>query len=76
MFDLLTTSDFVVSHSFLGKQKGQKDAKRTKKEAFCYFCRFLPFLLPRKDRKSRKSESPQKRGDQDFCTVLRLCRPM
>jgi hypothetical protein len=38
--NLLTAADFVVEHSFR-KQKGQKDAKRTKKESFCYFCPFF-----------------------------------
>jgi hypothetical protein len=47
----LTASDFVVARpdnefSVLAKQKGQKSAKRTKKESFCCFCTFLPFLLP------------------------------
>jgi hypothetical protein len=42
-----------MNFRFLGKQKGQKDAKRTKKNLFAIFATFLPFLLPKKSAKVR-----------------------
>jgi hypothetical protein len=44
---LLTAADFVVAF-FFRNQKGQKVAKKNKKESFCCFCYSLPFLLPKK----------------------------
>jgi hypothetical protein len=49
----LTASDFVVARPdnefsvFLGKQKGQKSAKRTKKNLFAVFAHFCPFCFPK-----------------------------